>query len=254
MFEDLTHVPYLAGFISWARGESGGVYSSFVMTAFTWGEVLMTIGAAYAARMIPLRFAAMFGNVFGLAQGLGSGSLSTIIENAVNLPLNAARVREMRKLIASVREASKTDLNVEWLKPFAHPRALKAGASVFLKGEAADAAFILVEGRVELPEIGVTLHPGDLFGEMALFTTDGRRMASAVCATDARLLFITYEEFEQHYFQNPEFGLYLVRLIVRRFDTNYREALCVAAARQAALSERAMNAEEADRPRAEKAN
>jgi hypothetical protein len=254
MFEDLTHVPYLAGLISWARGESASAYSSFAVEAFKWGEVLMSIGAAYAARMIPLRFMAMFGNVLGLAQGLGTGSLSTIVEHAVNLPLNATRVREMRKLIASVREASKTDLNVEWLKPFAHPRALKAGASVFLKGEAADAAFILVDGRVELPEIGVTLHPGDLFGEMALFTTDGRRMASAVCATDARLLFITYEEFEQHYFQNPEFGLYLVRLIVRRFDTNYREALGVIAARQAALSEGAAEAEAAERLEAEKVN
>ena len=81
---------------------------------------------------------------------------------------------------------------------------------------------------------------------MALFTADGRRMASAVCATDVRLLFIGYEEFEQHYFQNPEFGLYLVRLIVRRFDTNYREALGVIAARQAALSEREAEAGAAD--------
>jgi CRP-like cAMP-binding protein len=254
LFEDLTHFPYLAGLISWVRGEPASAYSSFVLEAFKWAEVLMTIGAAYATRMIPLRFTAMFGNLFGLAQGLGSGSLSTIVENAVNLPLNAARAREMRKLIATVREASKTDLNVEWLKPFAHPRALRAGASVFVKGEAADAAFILVDGRVELPEIGATLHPGDLFGEMALFTTDGRRMASAVCATDVRLLFISYEEFEQHYFQNPEFGLYLVRLIVRRFDTNYREALCVAAAGQAALSERAAEAGAAGRLEQDRVN
>ena len=134
MFEDLTHFPYLAGLISWVRGEPASAYSSFVMEAFKWAEVLMTIGAAYATRMIPLNFTAMFGNLFGLAQGLGSASLSTIVENAVNLPLNAARAREMRKLIATVREASKTDLNVEWLKPFAHPRALKAGASVFVKG------------------------------------------------------------------------------------------------------------------------
>ena len=79
-------------------------------------------------------------------------------------------------------------------------------------------------------------------------------MASAVCATDARLLFITYEEFEQHYFQNPEFGLYLVRLIVRRFDANYREALGVAAAGQAALSERAAEAGAADRLEQDRVN
>jgi hypothetical protein len=244
MFENLTHIPYLAGLLSWFKGEPASAYSILGLV-FKWAEVVMSIGAAYATRMIPLRFMAMFGNVFGLAQGLGSGSISSIVEHAVNLPLNAARVREMRKLIATVREASKTDLNVEWLRPFAHPRALKAGASVFQKGDEADAAFLLVEGRIDLPEIGAMLHPGDLFGEMALFTSDGRRMASAVCVTDMRLLFITYEEFEQHYFQNPEFGLYLVRLIVRRFEMNYRGALDVAVTEREPPYEVAANAEHA---------
>ncbi len=210
---------------SWIRDAPASPYSAYALDALGWGEVLMSVGAAYATRMIPLRFMAMLGNLLGLAQGVAAGSLATIVEHGVNLPLNAARFREMRKLIATVRDASQTDLNIEWLKPFAHPRALKAGAVVFSKGDEATAAFILVEGRVELPEVGVALRPGDLFGEMALFTTDGRRTASAVCATDARLLYITYEEFEQHYFQNPEFGLYLVRLIVRRLDMNHRDAL-----------------------------
>ena len=60
---------------------------------------------------------------------------------------------------------------------------------------------------------------------MALFTQDGARLASAVCKTNVQLLYITYEEFEQHYFQNPEFGLFLVRLIVRRLERNQRRAL-----------------------------
>ena len=97
MFENLTHIPYLAGLLSWFKGEPASAYSILGLV-FKWAEVVMSIGAAYATRMIPLRFMAMFGNVFGLAQGLGSGSISTIVEHAVNLPLNATRVREMRKL------------------------------------------------------------------------------------------------------------------------------------------------------------
>jgi CRP/FNR family transcriptional regulator, cyclic AMP receptor protein len=76
-------------------------------------------------------------------------------------------------------------------------------------------------GRIVVPEISATLEPGAIFGEMALFTATGRRTASAVCTSDVRLLVITYEQFEQLYFQNPEFGLYLVRLIVRRFEMNH---------------------------------
>ena len=90
----------------------------------------------------------------------------------------------MRRLIASVREAGATELNVEWLKPFMHPRAFKAGQPVFSKGDAASEAFVLVEGRIIVPERSAVLEPGAIFGEMALFTADSRRTASAVCASD----------------------------------------------------------------------
>ncbi|WGJ14842.1 cyclic nucleotide-binding domain-containing protein [Methylocapsa sp. D3K7] len=159
--------------------------------------------------------------MFGVVAGISAGSLATFIEHAVNLPLNATRLREMRRLVASVRGASSTELNIEWLKPFMHPRVLKAGNRVFSKGDEANEAFLLVEGRVVVPEISAQLEPGAIFGEMALFTAAGQRTASAVCASDVRLLVITYEQFEQLYFQNPEFGLYLVRLIVRRFEMNH---------------------------------
>jgi CRP-like cAMP-binding protein len=59
---------------------------------------------------------------------------------------------------------------------------------------------------------------------MALFTQDGTRTATARCRADCRLLAISYEQFEQLYYQNPQFGLYLVRLIVRRFEANLAQA------------------------------
>jgi len=123
----------------------------------------------------------------------------------------------------SVREANGNDLKIEWLKPFMHPRMLRAGEKIFWKGDDADEAFVVVEGRIEIVERGTVLSPGDIFGEMALFTKLGKRTATARCLSDVSLLVITYEQFEQLYFQNPEFGLYLVRLIVRRFETNHRD-------------------------------
>jgi hypothetical protein len=166
----------------------------------------------------------MLNNVFGIATGIGTGSFATLFEHVVNLPLNATRLRGMRRLIASVREASETNLKIDWLKPFMHPRALKGGTRVFSRGDVAKEAFILIEGRIVIPERSVVLEPGDIFGEMALFTEAGRRTASAVCHSDVKLLVITYEQFEQLYFQNPEFGLYLVRLIVRRFEMNHADS------------------------------
>jgi CRP-like cAMP-binding protein len=105
-----------------------------------------------------------------------------------------------------------------------HPRRAKTGADLFVKGEKANEAFMLIEGEIELVEIGVVLSPNALIGEMALFTQDGTRTATARCRTDCRLLSISYEQFEQLYFQNPQFGLYLVRLIVRRLQANLAQA------------------------------
>lgn len=223
MFDDVLHyTEYCTAFFHGLNEEVRGHFSDIVEIV-AWAEALTAIGAAFVKRMIPLRSMAMLNNVIGVAAGAGTGSLATFIEHAVNLPLNAARLREMRRLIVSVREASETDLKIDWLKPFMHPRAIKAGGRVFSKGDEASEAFVLVDGSIVIPERSAALEPGAIFGEMALFTAAGRRTASAVCASDVRLLVITYEQFEQLYFQNPEFGLYLIRLIVRRFELNHAE-------------------------------
>ncbi|MGD9543651.1 MAG: Crp/Fnr family transcriptional regulator [Methylocystis sp.] len=208
---------------NWAASDTGKTVGAAALTALAWAEASTVVGAAYMKRMIPLRITAMLGNVLGVTYGLLTANPPTIAKHAINLPLNFTRMREMRRLIASVREANDSDLNIEWLKPFMHPRALRPGETLFSKGDDADEAYVVVEGRVEIVERGAVLSTGDIFGEMALFTTKGRRTATARCLSDVRLLVITYEQFEQLYFQNPEFGLYLVRLIVRRFEMNHRD-------------------------------
>jgi CRP/FNR family transcriptional regulator, cyclic AMP receptor protein len=211
---------------NWASSGNGKYVGGVALVALAWAEAASVVGAAYVKRMIPLRITAMVCNVLGVTYGLITGSLPTIAKHAINLPLNFTRMREMRRLIESVREANANDLNIEWLRPFMHPESVRATDFIFEKGDMANEAYVVVEGKVEIVERGVTLEPGAIFGEMALFTKSGRRTATAKCLTDVRLLTITYEQFEQLYFQNPEFGLYLVRLIVRRFEANHmREEL-----------------------------
>ena len=213
------------GLLAWLQAESTHGVPLFLSNLFGWAEVAMSIVAAFATRMIPLRYSSMLSNVAGLAYGLVTGYVPSIVEHGVNLPLNASRARQMQKLIVAVRQAAETDLNIEWLKPFTRARRFKAGETIFRKGDKASEAYIVTKGEVEIPEAGALVRVGDMFGEMALFTPDGGRLASAVCKTKVELLYITYEEFEQLYFQNPEFGLYLVRLIVRRLERNHRRAL-----------------------------
>jgi hypothetical protein len=185
-----------------------------------WLQTLAALVSTFSKTMIRLRFASVLANICGVFVGAASANPASFIRHLVILPVDLIRLREMRRLVKSVKKASSTDLNVEWLKPFMHPLQRRRGQMLFRKGDEAAEAFILADGEIELTELGRVLTPGELFGEMALFTENGARTASARCLTDVRLLAITYEQFEQLYFQNPKFGLYLVRLIVNRFQAN----------------------------------
>jgi CRP/FNR family transcriptional regulator, cyclic AMP receptor protein len=189
-----------------------------------WGDALTSIGTAFMSKMIPLRRMAVLNNFFGWTSGLLSGSISTVIKHSINFPLNISRWRQMRQLIDKVKTANDSDLNVDWLKPFMQIRKIRAGDTLFSLGDDANEAFVLMSGEIKLAERSITIAPGTLFGEMALFTEHGKRTATAICQTDVTLSLISYEGFEQLYFQNPEFGLYLVRLIARRFHQNLTES------------------------------
>lgn len=211
----------------------------YLLTLFiAWGEAATSVAAAFMSKMIPLRALAVTNNLFGMASAIASGSLPTAVKHSINLPLNATRLRQMRQLIDKVKSANDKDLNVDWLKPFMQTRKLKAGHKLFSVDEEAQDAFVIIEGEIELIEPGLTLRPGELFGEMALFTPEGRRTATAVCKTDVKLSLITYEGFEQLYFQNPEFGLYLIRLIVRRQNQNFARTAAAHRLREAELLHR----------------
>jgi CRP-like cAMP-binding protein len=49
---------------------------------------------------------------------------------------------------------------------------------------------------------------------------DGCRTQTAIAKTECKLLSINEEELKQLYFQNPEFGWYLIQLIAQRLMQN----------------------------------
>jgi CRP/FNR family cyclic AMP-dependent transcriptional regulator len=146
------------------------------------------------------------------------GTYPTFVLNAVLLPLNAWRLHGMLKLIHDIDAAAKTDLNAAWLLPYMSPKSFKAGDIMMRRGEQAQDAFYVTTGEVELVEIGKTVGPGTLLGEIGLFTPDGLRVATARCKTDVEAARIDYDRFKQLYFQNPQFGFRLLHLIVGRLQ------------------------------------
>jgi hypothetical protein len=191
-----------------------------------WAELIGVAAAGaslYAANsqtIVPLRIAAMVANVLAVAYSSTHGSYPTIVLNAVLLPLNAWRLHQMLKLIRDIDAAAKSDMNAEWLLPYMRPKSFKAGDIMMKRGEYAHGAFYVTSGEVELVELGKTVGPGTLLGEIGLFTPDGLRIATARCKTNVEAARIDYDRFKELYFQNPEFGFRLLHLIVGRLQEN----------------------------------
>jgi CRP/FNR family cyclic AMP-dependent transcriptional regulator len=191
-----------------------------------------TLYSFFARTMVPLRAAAIAANLFFIVYSAAKGVHATLVLHVLLLPLNVHRLHAMLKLTRSVRDAAATgDFSMDWLRSYMKARSYPAGAIMFRKGEAADEAFALVSGEILLEEIGVRIGPGTFFGEMGLFTSNNQRTVTARCVGPAQVLYITYDEFRQLYFQQPSFGFYVLRLIVQRMEKNLELA------RQTALAE-----------------
>jgi CRP-like cAMP-binding protein len=137
--------------------------------------------------------------------------------HALLLPLNIHRLQAMRRLVQRIAVAARADVfEAEWLRPYMRRMSFTKGRAIFTKGEPAHGVYFIVSGQVHFPEVDGHAGSGLLFGEIALFTHEGRRTLSCVCETDVEVLYMTNEELKELYFQNPEFGYHLVRLIVGR--------------------------------------
>ena len=97
-------------------------------------------------------------------------------------------------------------------------RELKAGEVIFNQGEAASEFFVIQSGKVDIRlgnrQLG-TLGDNDIFGEMALIDT-APRSATAVAATDVKIVPVGEKQFLFLVSQTPHFALNVMRTLARR--------------------------------------
>lgn len=190
---------------------AGGLAASFV------------IGSAFVRTMIPLRWLAVAGNVGFVVFGLLHPQWLTLLVSAVLLPINVRRALQMMRLTRRVKAAeAASDLSGLWLRPYMKPRKLKAGTVLFRKGDLGDHLYCVVDGQIELVEIGAVLLPGKIFGEIAFFAPDRRRTLTARCVEAATVLAIDEGTVKQLVYQNPALGFHLMGLVAGRLSEDIR--------------------------------
>lgn len=197
-----------------------------MVAGFSWVDgigylgALMTLGTYSMKRMIPLRIIGICANCVFITYGLLAAVYPQLLLHAILLPLNAFRLREMLQLINQVKTAAQGDLDMEWLKPYMARRSAKQGEILFRKGDLSTAMFYTISGRYRLTEIGKDIGPGQIIGEIGMIAPGNKRTLTFEAIEDGALLTIGYSQVEQLYYQNPQFGFYLLRLIGERLLAN----------------------------------
>ena len=171
----------------------------------------------YVRTMMPLRMLAIASNIAFIAYAASEGLTPVLVLHLVLLPVNLTRLYEIKKLLAFTRSAPARDESIEAMLPFMRQSTIRKGEYLFKKGDHAGHMYYLMEGTLQLIEIDRTVSKGAIIGEIGMFSPSRERTATAVAATDCRLLSVDDSTLYQAYYQNPKLGFYLISLIAGRF-------------------------------------
>jgi CRP-like cAMP-binding protein len=189
-------------------------------------NVLALVGAVfYVATLmmrtiVPLRVIGIISIAFFIAYGVVAGAVSTFLLYLLSLPINVIRLRQMLSLVKKARMSAQGDLSMDWLRPYMTPRKYRKGDVLFRKGDIANEMLLTVTGKFLVTEIGVEVPPGRIMGELGFVAPKNKRTQTVKCIDSGDVLTITYETLLELYFQNPEFGYYLLSLTSERLLQN----------------------------------
>lgn len=177
---------------------------------------VLTLASYLMKSMMPLRLVALAANVFFVVYGYLESALPSLFLYAAMIPINAKKIWQIKKLIRAIEHAKADTPVSEWLLPHMTRRQVKAGTTLWHKGDKATEMLYVESGQLNLLEYDEAIGPGSIVGEIGLFAPDNRRTRTIVCATDCTLYSLSAEAMAQLYYENPKLGYHVMRLIVAR--------------------------------------
>ena len=76
--------------------------------------------------------------------------------------------------------------------------------------------FVISVGNLLVEEVNISLGPGDLVGEIGVFSSEQMRTSTVRCLSDVELMSIAKQHIAQICYQNPGISFYLLSLITNR--------------------------------------
>jgi DNA-binding NarL/FixJ family response regulator len=165
------------------------------------------------------------GNRLGLKLGTVKTHVDHILkkmgaENRSQAAMQGLRLVDIQR--QQIREAEQGRLNLSWLQSEMSHRRMRSGQAIFRIGDIGKELFYVQRGRVRLPEIDVTVEPGNVFGEIGIFTPEHRRTCSALCVSDVDLFTLSADQVKRIYFSNPQFAFLILNLVATRLMADRR--------------------------------
>lgn len=197
------------------------------LTAFNWVAAIGWLGsiltiATYAMNtMMPLRILAIASSISYLIYAYLLQLWPLLGMELALLPINCYRLWQivtLRDLVAQAKDGTATDFSV--IKAYGKKRRITAGSLIFKRGDPVDQLYFIGSGRVLIEEVGIEVSSGDIFGEIAFFTDAATRTATARCVEDAEVYEIDKKRFMRLQFEDPSFGLSVMRTVTRRLSDN----------------------------------
>ncbi len=184
---------------------------------FGWAAAFLTFLTYSQKTMIRLRIVGISANLCFIAWSAVYQIYPTLALHVVLLPLNLYRLLQiLRMRREAARARSGTAAPLHWLRPLVKPVVYEDGDYVFRKGDPPDRLYYLVAGNVVFEGLGKRAEPGELFGEVAFFTSAGERTASARCEGRCEVLALDAADLATLSLQHPAFNLYVMRVIAER--------------------------------------
>jgi len=187
------------------------------------GSLLMFL-TFFMKTMIPLRVTAIAANVVMIVYTASAGILPVLILQSCLLPLNVVRFVQMKRLVSRVQASSRGEVDLGPLLPFMRKRLHETGDVLFRAGDVGDRMYYIQRGDIRLRELDIVLKPGDVLGEISLLSADRARTATAICESECELYEIDQAVVMQLFYQRPEFGFFLIRLVTKRLLDNAENA------------------------------
>jgi hypothetical protein len=184
--------------------------------ALGWVAASFTLAAYSMRTMLPLRTVAIGANVFFIAYSSLAHVYPTLVLHVILLPFNIYRLMEILRMSNRVRDARSGNFDITWISQLLPAKQFNDATTLFSKGDPPDNLYYLASGQVRLVETDITIEAGDIFGEIAFFSDSKERTLTAVCKGPCSIVAIDERSFMQLYYQNPAFGMFIVRLISRR--------------------------------------